>query len=323
MKSITAIAFPNIALIKYWGNRDQALRLPANGSISMSLSGLYTRTQVTFDPDLRQDQLQLNGQVVSGPPLERVSTMLERVRCLAGIQVFAMVVSENNFPMGSGIASSASAFAALALAASTAAGLTLSEMDLSRLARTGSGSACRSIPGGYVEWQAGENDLDSYAYSIAPPEHWDLVDCIALVSAAHKLTGSTQGHALADTSPLQAARVAGAPNRLGLCRKAILERDFEALSQVAELDSNLMHAAMMTSNPPLLYWQPPTIAIMQAVTEGRKAGWPICYSVDAGPNVHVLCPADFAQRTADWLMQIEGVQKVFQARPAGPAHLVE
>lgn len=203
----TAIANPNIAFIKYWGNQDEQLRIPANGSISMNLEGLETRTSVSFDSDLTTDQLILNGTQVSGSGLERVSRLLSRVRQQAELNSHAFVTSENNFPTGTGIASSAAAFAALALAASSAAGLDSDSEELSRLARTGSGSASRSVPAGYVEWFPGNDHQSSYAQSIAPANHWALADCIAVVSRDHKVTGSTGGHALASTSPLQKARV--------------------------------------------------------------------------------------------------------------------
>jgi diphosphomevalonate decarboxylase len=318
----TAIAFPNIAFIKYWGNRDSVLRIPSNGSISMNLDGLETRTQVTFDPALKKDQLTINGKPLFEKSLERVSVVLNLVRQMAGLPHFARVESRNNFPTGAGIASSASAFAALSLAASTAAGLALSEPELSRLARRGSGSACRSVPGGFVEWQAGDDDLNSYAFSIAPPEHWDLTDCIAIVSQVHKPTGSTEGHALSGSSPLQAARLADTPRRLDFCRHAILERDFEAFAEVVELDCHLMHAVMITSTPPLLYWQPATLAVMQAVLNWRKNGLPVCYTIDAGPNVHVLCPTPSAVQVISGLTQITGVEKVLAARPGGPTYMV-
>ena len=214
----TALANPNIAFIKYWGNRDNALRLPVNGSISMNLDGLSTRTTVSFQPSLPFDELIINGHEVIGKGLERVSLILDIVREMAGIKERAEVMTENNFPSGAGIASSASAFAALTLAGSTAAGLNLSEPELSRLARRGSGSASRSIPSGFVEWQAGTTDEDSFAFTIAEPDHWNLVDCVAIVSASHKKTGSTEGHSIAPTSPLQTARVTDAPRRLEICR---------------------------------------------------------------------------------------------------------
>jgi diphosphomevalonate decarboxylase len=321
--SATAQAHPNIAFIKYWGNRDNALRLPANGSISMNLDGLYTRTTVSFQPSLALDEFVLNGREMTGHALERVSAMLDLVRAKAGFTLRAEVVSENNFPTGAGIASSASAFAALAMASSKAAGLDLPEAELSRLARRGSGSACRSIPGGFVEWQAGAGDEDSYAFSIAAPDHWPLADCVAVISAEHKPTGSTEGHALAGTSPLQPARVTDAPRRLDICRKAILDRDFPSLAEIIEQDSNLMHAVMMTSNPALFYWQPETIAVMEAVRLWRKNGLQVAYTIDAGPNVHVICPQDELANVRDHLNGILGVSSVLPAKAGGAARVIK
>ena len=320
--TVTAQSHPNIAFIKYWGNRDDRLRLPSNGSISMNLDGLLTQTQVTFDTSLVSDELILNHTQVQGPALRRVSAFLDLVRHMASLRLYARVESSNNFPMGAGIASSASAFAALALSASAAAGLELSEKDLSRLARRGSGSACRSIPGGFVEWQAGQDDETSYAFSIAPPDHWGLVDCIAILSQTHKPTGSAEGQALAYTSLIQPARVADAPRRLEICRRAILEKDFTTFAEVVELDSNLMHAVMMTSVPPLFYWQPATLEVIQAVTDWRKDSLPVCYTIDAGPNVHVLCPEEHARQVKKALEQLSVVEKVITAMPGGPARLL-
>jgi diphosphomevalonate decarboxylase len=317
----SATAHPNIALIKYWGDIDPDLHIPANGSISLNLKELYTRTKVTFDPTLNQDQFKLDGIQIDGVGHKRVSDLLERVRRVAGITIHASVESHNNFPTGAGIASSASGFAALSLAASKAAGLDLDEKALSCLARTGSGSACRSIPAGFVEWQAGETDEDSYAFSIASPEHWDLVDCIALVSQDEKPISSSKGHSLTKTSLLQPARVADAPRRLAICRKAIEMCDYVLLADVVELDSNLMHAVMITSSPPLLYWQPATLTIMQAVESWRNGGLMVFYTVDAGPNVHVLCSPDVSAEVEDRLQKLSGVQRVLVAHPGGPAEL--
>lgn len=322
MTTVTAQAHPNIAFIKYWGNREDTLRLPMNGSISMNLDGLSTRTTVSFQPSLPFDQLIINGREVTGAGLNRVAYLLDIIRGMADIHEPAEVITENNFPSGAGIASSASAFAALALAGSKAAGLNLSEPELSRLARRGSGSASRSIPGGFVEWQAGTTDADSFASSIAAPEHWKLADCIAIVSASHKKTGSTEGHALAPTSPLQAARVADAPRRLDLCRDAILNRDFDALASIVELDSDMMHAVMMTSTPALYYWQPASLSVMQAVRQWRGEGLPACYTVDAGPNVHVICPETEAHVVDKKLREIPGVSDVLAAKVGGAAKIV-
>lgn len=322
MSTTTAEAHPNIAFIKYWGNRDGALRLPMNGSISMNLDGLITRTSVSFQPSLPFDELVINGHEVAGAGLKRVSEILDLIRGMANLKDYAEVTTENNFPSGAGIASSASAFAALALAGSKAAGLDLGERELSRLARRGSGSASRSVPGGFVEWQAGAADEDSFAFSIAPPDHWNLVDLIAVVSAAHKKTGSTEGHAVAPTSPLQATRVEDAPRRLEICRKAILEKDFNSFAAIVELDSDMMHAVMMTSAPALHYWQPASLAVMEAVRSWRADGLPVCYTVDAGANVHVITVESEAHVVEKNLRAISGVNDVLVARAGGAAKIV-
>jgi diphosphomevalonate decarboxylase len=318
--SATALAHPNIAFIKYWGNRDNALRLPSNGSISMNLNGLFTRTTVTFNSSQR-DSLLINDHPVLGKGLERVSYILDLVRGMANINDRAEVSSMNNFPAGAGMASSAAAFAALALASSHAAGLILSEGQLSRLARRGSGSASRSIPGGFVEWMMGTGDDDSVAVSIAPPEHWNLMDCVAIVNAAHKKTGSTEGHAIAGTSPLQNARLADTPRRLELCRNAILAKDFEAFANIIELDSDMMHSVMMTSNPPLMYWQSATVGIFYAVREWRSKGIPAAYTVDAGANAHVICLEDYAKEVENKLRELPGVTDVLSAGAGGAARI--
>jgi diphosphomevalonate decarboxylase len=279
---------------------------------------------------LQQDVLILGGREIGGKGLERVSRFLEQVRrktsevsgTLEVPRLFARVDSRNNFPSGAGLASSASGFAALAVAASAAAGLKLNEAELSRLARLGSGSACRSVPGGFVEWEMGDDDRSSYAYSIAPADHWDLCDVVALIDVEHKAVGSTEGHAVADTSPLQAARVATAPDRLAQARSAVLARDFAALADVVELDSLMMHAVMITSSPVLMYWQPATIAVMQAVRQWRINGLAACTTIDAGPNVHVICTAEAADEVALRLRVIPGVRQVITARVGGPAHLI-
>jgi len=321
-ETATAVSCANIALIKYWGNRDEKLRLPVNGSISMNLDGLVARTQVTFSQGFDHDSLILNTQAVSGEPLKRVTRFLNLVRDLAGFKQYANIISENNFPTDAGIASSAAAFAALSLAATRAIGLDLSEKQLSLLARRGSGSACRSIPGGFVEWKAGLDESDSYAFSFAPPDYWDLVDCIAVVEANPKLIGSTEGHRLANTSPLQVARIQDTTRRLDLCRHAILSRDFDALATIIELDSNLMHSVMMTSTPPLFYWAPATVELMKAVPLLRKEGLPVCYTVDAGPNVHVLCTSDAADLVIKRLNNFPKVNQVLYAKPGAPTRLV-
>jgi diphosphomevalonate decarboxylase len=318
----TAVANANIAFIKYWGNIDDTLRLPASGSISMNLDGLTTRTTVKFKPDLAADAALVDGKTMADAGLERISQHLDHVRRMAGVSTCAVVVSSNNFPTGAGIASSASAFAALSLAATAALGITPSERELSSLARLGSGSAARSIPGGFVEWYAAPTHEATYAETFAPAEHWPLVDLVAIVSRAHKATGSTEGHALAGTSLLQDARLRSAPQRLKMCREAILRRDFAELAEVVELDSNMMHGVMMTSKPPLFYWSPATLALMTAIRQWRAEGIGVCYTIDAGPNVHCICAPGHDQIVLERLSAQGGVLEVRKAGPGGPAHVV-
>lgn len=320
--SAAALAHPNIAFIKYWGNRDDALRLPANGSISMNLAGLHTQTSVTFRDDLRGDVLTIDGKEISGAALARVKAFMDQVRRLAPDAGFAEIVSKNNFPMGVGIASSAAAFSALALAAAKAAGLNLKENEHSRLARLGSGSACRSVPDGFCEWSCGSGDEDSCAISIAPATYWNLIDLIALISDTHKKVGSSAGHMSAVTSPFQAERVRTAPERIAKCRQAILEKDFKALAEVSEQDMIMMHGVMMTQDPPLLYWEPATVQTIKAVRDWREEGLDCFATVDAGPNVHVICTAEAADAVKERLENISGIREVLSSGPGGKAELL-
>ncbi len=316
MRKATAIAHPNIAFIKYWGNKDYFLNLPANSSISMNLANLETRTTLSLLDNLDADELILDGYLQSGSALQRVSAFLDIARQLSGNYCFAHIESVNSFPQSAGLASSASAFAALALAASHVYGLDLSEKELSILARRGSGSASRSIPDGFVEWHMGTSNDDSFAETIVPADYWQLWDYIAIVEEKPKKIGSSQGHRLADTSPLQAARLQSAPHRLTLCRQAILEKDFEKLANVIELDSNMMHAVMLTSHPPLLYWSPLSVELMRQVAEWRSEGLAAAYTLDAGPNVHIICPSEAREEVKKRLSQMHGVVTVLDS-PAG------
>lgn len=318
----TALAHPNIAFIKYWGNQNDELRLPANASLSMNLGNLHTITTVRFDSSLPGDTLTINNSPVTGPGLERVGKSLDLIRAQAGLKLPARVESKSNFPVGSGIASSASAFAALSVAGAAAAGLRLNEAELSRLARRGSGSASRSVPAGYCRWDTG-SDETSIATSIAPPEHWDLRDVVVIVSQEHKAVGSTGGHTLAQTSSLQPARVAGVEARLQACQQALLARNLAAMGPVIEEDAVIMHAVMMSSRPPLYYWNPATMAIIQATQQWRAQGLPVYFTIDAGPNVHLICQAADAPAVETAARKISGVRDVLTSGPGGAARLVE
>lgn len=299
---VTAVAHPSLALVKYWGNADDALHIPANSSIAVNLSGARTTTSVVFVPGLEKDEASIDGQAAQGKDYARVVRHLDRVRALAGARslaesnLCAVVESHNDFPASAGIASSASAFAALSLAASRAAGLDLDERQLSVLARKGSGSACRSIPGGFVEWVAGTDDETSYARQIAPPEYWDLRITTLVLNAQPKEVSSWEGHWAARTSPFFQARLEALPQTLDVVRRALRDRDFRTLGQAIEREAVSMHVITMTSHlkdrpwlSGIYYWQPETMALIQAVQTWRRDGLEVYFTIDAGHNVHVLC----------------------------------
>ena len=322
MDKATAVANPNIAFIKYWGKAHDILNLPANPSLSMSLSGLTTVTTVEFRPGLAADSITVDGRQAVGQARERVVAHLDRVRMLAGIGLRALVASRNDFPSGTGLASSSSAFAALSLAASRGAGLALDLETLSRLARRASGSACRSVVGGFALWE-GDSDETSFARQVAPPSFWDLRDLVAIVGREHKTVGSQQGHALAGSSPLHKARQDAVPRLLAAALDAVKARDLAALGPVVEMDALAMHGVMMTSRPSLLYWLPATMAVLHAVRSWRQDGVGVFFTLDAGPNVHCLCEAAQAEEVEGRLRRLPGVLDVLASGPGEGVRLVD
>jgi diphosphomevalonate decarboxylase len=205
MKKATAIAPSNIAFTKYWGRKDEVLRLPINGSVAMTLSNMLTTTTVEFDENLKKDNITINNEKQE-KEVAKVVKHLDRIRKLAGIKTFAKVVSINSFPTGTGLSSSSSGFAALTVAAANAAGLKLSEKELGILSRQASGASIRSIPAGFVEWLDGDTSETSYAKTIFPKNHWDIADVVAVVSKERKDVATSQGHEKANTSAFMETR---------------------------------------------------------------------------------------------------------------------
>lgn len=326
MQTITAVAHPNLAFVKYWGKVDHNLNIPTNGSISMNLSGATTTTTVTFDADLEADRITINSITAEHP---RVAAHLDRVRQLAGIETRALVISDNNFPASAGIASSASAFAALSLAASRAAGLNLNDKALSILARSGSGSACRSIPDGFAEWLPGRDHESSYAQQLAPPDHWDLRVISAIVETGAKEVASSQGHRAVQTSNFFPARLSVLAQTLDTVRTALLARDFPAFGATVEAEALAMHAIALTSQVEekigILYWGPSTLILIRAIQQWRANGLPVYYTIDAGPNVHLICEAKYQtgveRALAPLLAGLGG--RYFVSRPAPGARVVK
>lgn len=324
--SAHAQAQPNIALVKYWGKRDVALNLPASGSLSVTLDALHTRTSVAFAPALSADELWRDG-LARPAELGRVVAFLDLLRAQAGTRLHARVVTHNNFPTGAGLASSASGFAALALAASTALGLDLDTRALSVLARRGSGSAARSIHGGFVRMAVGTRDdgSDAFARPLLASSAWPLHVVVAVTTEAAKAVGSGVGMEISrHTSPFHAAWVAGAEGDLAAAQQAIAARDFAALAQVSEHSCLKMHAVMLASQPSLMYWNGVTVACMQTIRALREGdGLGVFFTVDAGPQVKAVCLPDAADQVAQALAAVPGVHTVLRSGLGEGARLID
>ncbi len=318
----TAIAPANIAFIKYWGRKDAKLRLPHNTSISMNLSASTTTTTVEFSKDLLKDRVDLLEKGgFSDSEVARVVRQLDVIREKLEKNLFARVATKNSFPKSSGAASSASGFAALTVAATTALGLTLSEKELTILARVGSGSACRSIPDGFVEWKTGETSDDSYAYSLFPSTHWDLRDILVIVENNAKDVSSSAGHNGIHTSPFFEKRLQELPDRIKRVTQGLEGKNLSTLGPAIEEDALSMHQVMQTQNPPLLYWNEGTKKIMKAAGDWRKEGIPVYFTIDAGPNVHLICEAKDETKVLERVREVNGVQQIIVNKPARGARL--
>lgn len=320
-----AQAQPNIALVKYWGKRDGALNLPARGSLSITLDALWTRTRVTFDPELLADRIALDGRDYPAGQ-GRASACLDVLRELAGNVMCARVETHNNFPTAAGLASSASGFAALVLAGSAALGLALNERELSILARRASGSAARSIFGGFVEMAAGTrlDGADAFASPLLDPLHWRLCVVVAVTSSRAKAVDSGRGMDISRrTSSYHAAWLAGIDDDLRVARHAIHHRDFEELAVVSEHNCLKMHAAMLASRPALLYWNGATVDCIHAIRGLREhEGVEAFFTIDAGPQVKVVTSPAAVTRVASVLGCVSGVQNVLVSELGSGARLV-
>jgi len=299
----------NIALIKYWGKVNALLNVPAVGSISITLDGLWSETEVEFDESLPADTLVLDGQSRS-EQLARVTQCLELLRARADVESSARVISHNNFPTGAGLASSASGFAALATAAARALDLEISPRSLSIIARRGSGSAARSIFGGFVEMHAGSmpDGSDSFAEPLLAADVWPLEVVIAITERGEKAVGSRAGmEQSAASSPYYPDWVTTSPADLSRGRHAILSQDFENLADVAEHSCLKMHAAAMAAQPPLIYWNAATVACMHAVRDLRRSGVPVFFTIDAGPQLKAVCEPGASRDVEQTLRDVPGV----------------
>ena len=314
-----ATACANIALAKYWGKIDEALNLPSVPSISITLDALVTETTVTVDATLERDIVVLDGTERTDGDATRATELLERVRALTGIRHFAHVATANRFPTASGLASSASGFAALATAAARAYGADLKLPELSAMARRSSASAARSLYGGFVELPAGLPGDDSLAARpLAVAEHWDVAVVIALATNARKKTGSRDGMLeTARTSPYYDAWLQVAPLYAHEVRQGILARDLERVGRAMEASTYAMHASAWAARPAVRYAASATMTLLDVVDELRAQGTHAYATMDAGPHVKVLCAVADAMNVRAALEQSGAAVEVRIARP-GP-----
>lgn len=313
---IKAKANANIALVKYWGKRDEKLNLPAVGSISVTLDQLTTITTVETDESLTEDEIIINGKTPTDKEILRISSFLGKIRSIAHRDEKVRVSSRNNFPTGAGLASSASGFAALALAGTKAYGLDPDPQELSILARKGSGSAARSVFGGFVEMIRGysEDGIDDFAMQIADENYWDLKALILITSEEKKKVSSTTGMIHTSfTSPYFQAWVDSSDEDIQEAKFAIYEKDFEKLAEISELSCLKMHALALSAKPGLIYWNGSTIDLINEVRRGRANGIPMFFTVDAGPQVKVFTTAAYVEKVKGLFEGHPGITKILTA----------
>lgn len=312
-----ARAYTNIALIKYWGKADEELALPMNSSLSLTLKEFYTETEVEFKDDLKEDIFYLDDIIQDGNSLKRVSEFLDIFRKKKNINKKALIKSTNHVPTAAGLASSASGFAALSAASNLASGLNLDRKDLSKISRRGSGSASRSLYGGFVEWQKGNSNDTSYALPLDKAD-WDIGMVVVIINSKKKEISSREGMKLTvETSPFYKGWVQSSQEDLLNIKSAIKTKNFKRIGEITERNSLKMHGTMLGSKPPILYWEPETIMVMEIVKELRENNIPCYYTMDAGPNVKILCRLSQADIIKDRLKENFNEDKIIISGP-GP-----
>ena len=328
----SAIAHSNIALIKYWGrslDHNPNLNIPSNDSVSMTKHGLtqgmhlQTHTTIDFSDAHEEDTAILEGKVLIGRKMERILKVVNSLRKYANVDCEFKMVSKNDFPTEAGLASSASGFAALAIATVHALGLYFSKEETSTYARLGSGSATRSIHGGFVHWNKGNSHETSFAEQICGPHEFNINAVIAIIHEGKKDVTSDVGHESAHTSPFNEVRIEKSQEQAKDIKKAILDDDFSKVGKIAEENSKYMHAVMTTSNPPLFYWHPDTMRIVKSIQEMRKGGLECYFTIDAGPNVHCLCRPEDVYEIQKMLEKIECINKTILVEPADDSYVTK
>lgn len=323
---VLAVAHPNIALVKYWGKRDVALNLPAVGSLSITLDTFETRTTVARLALSTQDEIVIGKELLQGDKIGRHRQVFDLLRAKSARPCGLRLYSENNFPTGAGLASSASGFAALTLAAARALDVSMSHEALAHVARQGSGSAPRSLDGGFVEMARGTraDGTDCHATQLYPAEYFPLRVVIAIFDERPKSILSTEGMLHTQkTSPFYGGWLASQERDLEEARAALRTRDFARLAEVSEHSCLKMHALAMASRPGLRYWLAQTYAALDTVVKLRAQGTGCFFTIDAGPQLKAVCLPEAAQQVHEALMQIPGVKKIVTVGLGGGARIVD
>jgi diphosphomevalonate decarboxylase len=314
-----ARAYTNIALIKYWGKQNETLILPMNNSLSLTLDAFYTETEVIFSDTFNEDQFYLDNQLQDKKATAKISAFLDIARKKAKTTQKAKVISHNFVPTAAGLASSASGLAALAGACNQALNLELDDRSLSRLARRGSGSACRSIFGGFVEWEKGQDDETSFAKQV-PSEGFEenLAMVFLLLNEQKKDVSSRDGmRRTVETSSFYQGWLDSVEADLTQLKRAIKTKNFQLLGETMEQNGLKMHGTTLAAHPPFTYWSPDSLKAMQAVRELRNNGVPCYFTMDAGPNVKVLVQKEHLATVQQTFGDLFSSQQVISAF-AGP-----
>ncbi|OGV93135.1 diphosphomevalonate decarboxylase [Microgenomates group bacterium RIFCSPLOWO2_01_FULL_47_10] len=323
MQKTTIKASSDVALVKYWGKKNEILRLPENGSISIKLDGLDTITTVEWDENLKQDQITIQGESEDGE-VSRVIKHLDKIRTVAGKNMFAKMVSKNTFPKGTGLSSSGSGFAALTIAATKSLDLDLSEKELSILARQGSGTACRCVCGGFVEWKDGDASETSFSQTLYARDYWDVRDIVVVVDEGKKKVSSTEGHTTAQTSIAFAERQKRIGDKIVKIKQHIAEKNFKELGELVEAEALEFHSILLTSTPPMIAWYPGTVQVMLEVQAMREEDIPAYFTINTGFNVHVLTLPEYENEVKKRLEKLALVKKTIVAKVGGaPEELKE
>ena len=313
MKETIAIAHPNFALVKYWGKKDSEQNRPAMSSISITVDSMQSKTTIISDQASNKHRLFLNGKEESD--LSRVLPSIDYLSKISKSDDYLVIRSENNFPTSSGLASSASGIASLVTAYEAHYGINLDMRDRIHASILGSGSAPRSLLGGFVLM----DHKNSYSCSqILEKSEWPLEILICIVSNHKKKISSREGMEISKkTSPLYMDWLNINARHIGLALKAIKNKNFTALGKVSEENCRLMHKVMKTSIPSILYMTEVTKSCLSEIERLRSSGHKLFYTIDAGPQIKIICDSSSSKSIKESIKQNTDVIKVIHARIGG------